>query len=63
MELLRQAREMKEIAEGLIEKYEADKIGLVGINFQDELTENIIESDNKEIRLIEEVRRSFRELV
>lgn len=62
MELLRQAREMKEIAEGLIEKYEAAKMGLVGVNFQDELTENIIESDAEEIRLIEDVRKSFREL-
>ncbi len=63
MELLRQAREMKEIAEGLIEKYEAAKMGLVGVNFQDALNGNIIERDYEAIRLIEEVKGSFQGLV
>ena len=63
MELLRQAREMKEIAEGLIEKYEAAKMGLVGVNFRDALNGNIIERDYEAIRLIEEVKGSFKGLV
>jgi len=63
MELLRQANEMKEMADRLIEKYEADKMGLVGVNFQDELDGDVIEVDLAELRVVEELNKSFNELL
>jgi len=63
MELLREAREMKEMAERLMEKYETAKMALVKVNFQDKLSDNITEHDYKELRLIADLQKSCKELL
>ena len=63
MELLRQTSEMRNMADRLVEKYETDKIGLVGVNFQEEFDYRILDDDIKKLRLIEELQKSFEELL
>lgn len=62
MELLKEAKEIRLMAEKLIEKYEASKMECIGINFQKGFNPIMIDNDLKELELLINQRSKFSEL-
>jgi len=53
MQLIAQAKKMRDDAQRLIEKYEAERLESIGVNFQKEFDEELIDNDMDDIAVFE----------
>lgn len=59
MQLIAQAKKMRDDAQRLIEKYEAERLECIGVNFQKEFDEKFIDNDMDDIAVLERVSKIY----
>lgn len=59
MELIKQAKVMRDIADELITRYEADKLELIKANFKNKFNSGDLDDDTKSIEVLEALRQVY----